>query len=110
MKVNYVMLCFAVLLSALIGYAFHAAGASTAVTTAGSVVSVLLLGAGMACSLEGRASVSFKTLMFAAFFVLLLLDAAFGCFGASLPVTVIINGIGLVATALVGYLIARSNV
>lgn len=110
MKVNYVMLCFAVLLSALIGYAFHAAGASTAVMASASVVSVLLLGAGMACSFEGRASVSFKTLMFAAFFVLLLLDVAFGCFGVSLPVTVVTNGIGLVTTAVVGYLISRSEV
>ncbi len=111
MKINIVLTLIAVLLGALIGYAFYAAGASLMVTIGGGVLCTLFLAGGMGLSYERypRTSMLLKITSICAFLLMLVLNIICGVLDAGTAPYVITNGLITLLFVTILYLLCRSK-
>lgn len=111
MKTNLFLLLLVLVAGALVGYAFHAAGAERLLTILTAVLSTILLAAGTAVAIEGspRSTLMMRTAAWCFFVVLLAANVCFALFAAAKPVYVIVDGLIAVAAAGALYLVARSK-
>lgn len=111
MKVNVFMTLLAVAASALIGYTFYASGCSTLQIWVCTLIVALLLVTGMGLSLAGypRSTMLLKVSAFVMLLVSLILNVILIATEVAPTGFIITNGLFVVVTLALGYLLCQSK-
>lgn len=111
MKVNVFMGILALLATAIVGYAFYAAGCNALQTTISTLMFAVYIITGMSLKVEAypRTSVLIKVTAFTFLAFTLIADIILIALDANGPLFVIINGVILVVALALGYMLYNSK-